>query len=130
MNVITSATKVSEENLPIALALYINRDGIMIYPWDEVGCWQYRSGSGKNTPVVFVKCSFLDALAAFLMGEISDYFGDWVSGTLEQVGNCNNGHVFKAPPYDEVKHRTITVLSRDELDILVEQGFNPVGYEP
>jgi len=125
--IITSSTKVLENNLPIALALYINRNGVVEYPWDEIAIWRLISGD-RHEPVITVKSAFRDAVAAFLMGEVGKYFGDWVSETLEQVGNCNNGKIVKQN--DEIiKHRSFTVLSRDELDILIEQGFHPIGYK-
>jgi hypothetical protein len=125
--VITNNTKITEDSLPVALALYIERPDVEQHPWNEYGIWRFISGTDKRHPYQTAECTFSDAVAAFLLGEVSDYFGSWISETLEQTANCNNGKIIKVENTD-VKRRSITVLSRPELDMLVADGFKPVGY--
>jgi hypothetical protein len=129
MKFVSKDVPVTESALPVAMALYIVRPGIKVYPWNMVGTWKFINGSGTNHPQQTARCSFSDAVAAFLLGEIGDYYGDWVSRMLEQVTNCNNGSIIKIDDV-EIKTRSICVISQDELDILIADGLNPVGYEP
>ena len=129
MKFVSKDAPVTESTLPIAMALYIVRSGIQVYPWDMIGTWKFINGSGTNHPQQTARCSFSDAVAAFLLGEIGDYYGDWVSRTLEQVTNCNNGSITQISDVT-IKNRSICVISQDELDILIADGLNPVGYEP
>lgn len=125
---IMSESAITENVLPIALALYIMRSDVEKHKWDEYGTWRFINGTDKRHPVCNATCTFSDAVAAFLLGEIGDYFGEWVSATLEQIANRNNGKIIKM--FDiGVEQRTITVISTDELDILVSKGFRPVGYK-
>ena len=151
MNANTNS-KIAEDTLPIALALYIGRPDIEKHQWDEHRIWRFISGTDNRHPYKTAECTFSDAVAAFLMGEVSDYFGVWVSGTLEQVANCNNGKVVEVDNETDIKNRSITVISQEELDILVisaspllvsvcqrhvigysstmyiANGFSPIGY--
>lgn len=121
--------KITEDTLPMAVALYQTRSDIPMYPLDEISTWHFVSGSGKRAPTKTARCSFFEAVAAFLLGEISDYFGDWVSDSLEQVANCNNGKVVKDHTPSIIKTRLINVMSRAELDKTIETyGIDTVGY--
>ncbi|MFA5767283.1 MAG: hypothetical protein WC919_05145 [Candidatus Paceibacterota bacterium] len=131
MKFVSKDAPVTESTLPIAMALYIVRPDIKVYPWDECGTWRFINGSGTNHPqqVAGHWALFSDAVAAFLLGEIGDYYGDWVSRTLEQVTNCNNGSIVKVDAAI-IKTRSVCVISRDELDMLVAGGLKPVNYIP
>jgi hypothetical protein len=123
------AQVITEENLPIALALYITRDDVEHHDWDEVGTWRFISGVDKRHPYKTAACTFLEAVSAFLMGEIADYYGGWIDHTIEEVPNQNNGRILKVVN-SQVKYRNVCPLSRAELDILIVNGFKPVGYVP
>ena len=133
MTYIIASSKITEDTLPIALALYIARSDVEKHQWGEHGTWRFISGTDKRHPYQTTTCAFIDAVAAFLLGEISEYFGEWVSETLEQIANCNNGKVIKIVDTD-VKCRSanssqpLVVISKDELNILVANGFDPIGH--
>jgi hypothetical protein len=129
MSYISNESKITEDVLPIALALYAMRDDVEWHKWDENGTWRFINGTDKRHPILSATCSFSDAVAAFLLGEIGDYFGEWVNATLDQVSSCNNGKIVRVFDTD-IKPRLIVAISTDELDILVNNGFNPVGYKP
>jgi hypothetical protein len=120
---------VSEQTLPIAMALYITRPGIEVHPWNTISTWKFINGLGTNRPQQTVRCLFSDAVAAFLMGEVGDYYGDWVGKTLEEVTNSNNGSIIKTGDVT-IKNRPIVVISQSELDMLVADGLMPVDYTP
>jgi hypothetical protein len=121
--------KITEDNLPVALTLYITRDDIEYHDWDEIGTWRFISGIDKRHPYRSASCTFVEAVAAFLMGEIAGYYGEWIDHIIEEVPNYNNGKVLKVEN-SQIQHRNVCPLSRAELDILVVNGFKPIGYTP
>jgi hypothetical protein len=120
--------KITEKNLPIALALYLTRSDVEQHLWNKTATWRFISGVDKRHPQRTAVCTFADAVAAFLLNEIGDYFGDWVPCSMEQIPNCNNGRIVEVFDTD-IKHRTINILSKEELDIMVADGFDPIGYK-
>jgi len=129
MKFVSKDAPVTESTLPIAMALYIVRDNVKVYPWDAAGTWKFINGLGTNHPQQTARCLFSDAVAAFLLGEIGDYYGDWIGRTLEQITNRTNGSIVKIDDI-EIKQRSICVISQSELDILIASGLKPVGYQP
>jgi hypothetical protein len=131
MTYISSSSSITEDSLPIALFLYSIRDDVEKHDWNEEGTWRFVSGVGKRHQIQTATCKFIDAVAAFLLGEISDYFDDWISQTLEQIANCGNGKIVKVVD-TKIKCRSdlappLTPISKDEFNILTANGFHAIG---